>query len=78
MLENTGKGLIETNGVKFADSRVARLPPRELLYQMIQMFFASPLYGVYTNPDLGRTIPERLPITAFDNQAPHEPLKCEA
>jgi hypothetical protein len=76
MLENTGKGLIETNGVKFADSRVARLPPRELLYQMIQMFFASPLYGVYTNPDLGRALPARLPITAFDEQKTHEPLKC--
>lgn len=75
MLENTGKGLIEDeNGVKFGDSRVARLPVRELVYQLQQMVLASPLYGVYENPDQGRLFPERLPILAFDKQATNEPL----
>jgi ABC-type ATPase with predicted acetyltransferase domain len=76
MLENTGKGLIETNGVKFGDSRVARLPVRELVYQLQQMILASPLYGVYENPDLGRVLPDRLPLLAFDQQFLNEPLLC--
>lgn len=75
MLENTGKALIETNGVAFGDSRVARLPVRELIYQIQQMTLASPLYGVYTNPDAGVILPERIPILAFDNQPVNEGLK---
>lgn len=76
-IENTGKGLIETNGVKFADSRIARLPDRELIYQLQQMILASPLYGIYENPDVGRGLPAQLPITAFDLQAPNEPLRLD-
>jgi ABC-type ATPase with predicted acetyltransferase domain len=74
MLENTGKGLIETNGVKFGDSRVARLSVRELIYQLQQMVLASPLYGVYANPDVGRALPEQIPLLTFDKQATNEPL----
>lgn len=69
MMESTGKALIETNGVKFGDSRVSRLPVRELIYQLQQMILASPLYGVYKNPDAGRDdLPGRIPVLAFDNQ----------
>jgi ABC-type ATPase with predicted acetyltransferase domain len=76
MLENTGKALIKNaDGVKFSDSRIARLPVRELLTQIIQMTLAAPLYGVYINPDVGRTMPDRIPLLAFDNQAVTEPLK---
>lgn len=78
MLENTGKALIETNGVAFGDSRVARLPVRELIYQLQQMVLASPLYGVYENPDCGRILPERLPLLAFDLQQPNEVLTYES
>jgi hypothetical protein len=75
MLENTGKGLIENaDGVKFGDSRVARLPVRELIYQLQQMVLASPLYGVYTNPDHGTKVPERMPLMTFDKQAVDQPL----
>jgi uncharacterized protein len=74
MLENTGKGLIETNGVKFGDSRVARLPLRELIHQLQQMVLASPLYGVYRNPDAGRELPARIPLFAFDHQPTDQPL----
>lgn len=74
MLENTGKALIDD----FGDKRVARLPLREIVYQTQQMVLASPLYGVYTNPDLGRELPERIPVLAFDNQSPTEPLNVEA
>lgn len=75
MLENTGKALIETNGVAFGDSRVARLPVRELVYQLQQMVLASPLYGVYQNPDVGRTLPDVVPLLDFDVQATSVPLK---
>lgn len=75
MLENTGKALIETNGVAFGDSRVARLPIRELVYQLQQMVLASPLYGVYANPDVGMDLPDRIPLLAFDNQGVNERLK---
>jgi hypothetical protein len=79
MLENTGKALItDENGVAFGDSRVARLPLRELIVQLQQMVLASPLYGVYENPDCGRLLPERVPILAFDDQALDEPLKYES
>jgi len=73
MLENTGKALIEN----FGDRRVARLPVRELVYQTQQMVIASPLYGVYTNPDVGRELPARISIHAFDQQAVNEPLNLE-
>ena len=77
MLENTGKALIETNGVAFGDSRVARLPVRELIYQLQQMVLGSPLYGVYENPDCGRKLPDRIPLLAFDMQLPEEALVYE-
>lgn len=74
MLENTGKANIDNGSGRFADRRVASLPIRELIYQTQQMVLASPLYGVYTNPDVGRTLPERIPLLAFDNQDPTELL----
>lgn len=74
MLENTGKALIETGGVKFGDHRVANLPVRELILQIQQMVLASPLYGVYTNPDAGMILPERIPLLAFDEQSTDERL----
>lgn len=75
MLENTGKALIETDGVKFGDSRVARLPVRELVYQAQQMCFASPLYGVYKNPDVGRIFPDQVRLLEFDNQPTDKPMR---
>ena len=69
MLENTGKGLIKNSkGEKFGDTRVARISVRELLVQIQQMVLACPLYGVYTNPDAGLALPERIPLMAFDRQ----------
>lgn len=66
--------MIETDGVAFGDSRVARLPVRELVYQLQQMVLASPLYGVYQNPDVGRTLPAAIPLLSFDAQTPKSPL----
>lgn len=61
-------------------SRVDALPVEKLLKNLQQLVFASPLYGVYMNPDydkaLGsaRTLPDRIPLLAFDNQPVDAPL----
>lgn len=36
--------------------------------------FSTALYGAYINPDFGRVLPHELPLSAFFNQLPHEPL----
>lgn len=64
-LENTGSSRDR------ADARVAAMTARDVIKGIQQMSLASPMYGVWKNPDLGRTdMPERLPLTAFDRQAP--------
>lgn len=65
-LEKTGKSL---GGV--GEARVAKMSFRDCVHALQQMVLASPLYGIYTNPDAGRTdIPSVLPLNAFDRQAP--------
>lgn len=60
--------------------RVDALPVEKLLKNLQQLVFASPLYGVYVNPDYDDakdapvTLPERLPLLAFDNQPVDAPL----
>lgn len=46
-----------------------------LLTNIQQMTLASPMYGVYANPDFERMLPERVPLLAFDNQETKEPLR---
>ena len=66
-------------------SRVDALPPSKLIKNTQQLVFASPLYGVYENPDISSegasattiVLPERLPLLAFDNQRTDEPLNLE-
>lgn len=61
-------------------SRVDELPIGVLLKSLQQLVFASPLYGVYMNPDYDSVkdealkLPHRLPVLAFDNQPPDTPL----
>lgn len=50
-----------------------------LLKSLQQLVLASPLYGVYLNPDASpvkgqSTLPARVPVIAFDNQTTDEPL----
>jgi ABC-type ATPase with predicted acetyltransferase domain len=45
-----------------------------LLKQIQQLVFASPLYGVYQNPDFGRELPERISLLEFDVQPVDAPL----
>ncbi|MDR8438883.1 hypothetical protein FPK61_21355, partial [Acinetobacter baumannii] len=63
---------------------VESMPVEKLLKNIQQLVFASPLYGVYTNPDLiykakhpEHEIPKRVSILAFDCQKPDEPLNVE-
>ena len=64
------------NGTRRVDS----LPVEKLLKNLQQLVFASPLYGVFVNPDYDDAkdspiaLPERLPILAFDNQPADAPL----
>ena len=61
-------------------SRVDALPVEKLLKNLQQLVFASPLYGVYVNPDYDDAadtaieLPDRLPLLAFDNQPTDAPL----
>ena len=48
-----------------------------LIKNLQQLIFASPMYGVYRNPDVGRELPTSLPLLAFDNQATTEPLELK-
>lgn len=63
-----------------AKERIEAMSPSWLLKQIQQLVFASPLYGVYLNPDydtdLGapRELPARVPLLAFDNQPVDAPL----
>lgn len=57
--------------------RVNNLPVPYLLKQAMQLTFGSTIYAVFQNPDWGRALPARLPLTAFDNQGPTEPLRLE-
>jgi ABC-type ATPase with predicted acetyltransferase domain len=64
------------NGAKDI-SRVNDMPFNEVLRQLQQLVFASPMYGVYMNPDVGRELPKSMPLVAFDCQLPKEPLNLE-
>lgn len=56
-------------------SRVDEMSPENLIRNLQQMVLASPLYGVYANPDLNRDLPTQLPLSQFDQQDPKEPLR---
>jgi ABC-type ATPase with predicted acetyltransferase domain len=55
-------------------SRVEAMEVGYLIKSLQQLVLASPLYGVYLNPDFGRALPERLAVLEFDRQAVTEPL----
>ena len=68
-LEKTG-----SNRFKGTD-RVNAMEVSTLLKQLQQLVLASPLYGVYMNPDFERELPERINILEFDKQRTDEPLR---
>ena len=59
-------------------TRVNGLDIGYVLRQTQQVVFGATVYWVWgPNPDHGRKLPEKLPLLAFDNQEPMEPLKLE-
>lgn len=68
-LENTGATR------ERGEARVAAMSPAEVIKGIQQMSLASPMYGVWKCPDRKGSVPDRLPLTAFDWQGPNEPLK---
>lgn len=55
-------------------TRINALSPQKLIKNLQQLIFASPLHGVYANPDHDQPLPARIYLTEFDNQAPDEKL----
>ena len=53
------------------------MPVRRLFRELQQLIFATPVYGIWENPDLGREMPKQLPLRAFDLQKPNEPLRID-
>lgn len=52
-----------------------RMEDRDLIRELQQLVFGYTIYALYENPDHGKTMPQRLPLLAFDNQEPNEMLK---
>lgn len=48
-----------------------------LIKQIMQLTFGATIYMVFQNPDHEIRLPARIPLTAFDNQAPTEPLRLD-
>lgn len=57
--------------------RVMQMEFPWILKELQQLVFASPVYGIWENPDLNRDLPDSLPLRAFDLQAPNEPLRLD-
>jgi len=55
-------------------SRVANMTTEDLLRNLQQLILATPVYSVYVNPDVGRDLPKKIPLSCFDNQPTSEPL----
>ena len=49
-----------------------------LLKSLQQLVLASPLYGIYQNPDFDTDMPPRLPLMAFDTRHVDERLDLNA
>lgn len=55
--------------------RVDAMDAKTIIKGIQQISLASPMYGIYRNPDKGRSVPQELPLTAFDRQKPTELFK---
>ena len=70
-LENTGSN--RARGFE----RVEAMEVKVLIKSLQQLILASPMYGIWQNPDLGRALPIELPLTAFDHQGVQEALNLK-
>lgn len=72
--------LEKTGNARFrGEDRRDNMEVSYLLKSLQQLTLASPLYGAYINPDASSQkgvskLPPRVPIIAFDNQPPDQPL----
>ncbi|RWN25296.1 MAG: hypothetical protein EOR96_34510 [Mesorhizobium sp.] len=69
-LENTGANR------ERGQERVAAMTITETIKAIQQVALASPMYGVWKCPDKQGSLPERLPLTAFDWQGPNQPFNA--
>jgi ABC-type ATPase with predicted acetyltransferase domain len=69
--EQTGQNLRKGSG------SVDAKPFGEIVRELQQLTFATPAYGIWINPDLNTTLPDRLPLSAFDLQGVNEPLRLD-
>jgi len=58
-------------------NKVAKMTFSEVLKELQQLVFATPVYGIWKNPDLGIEFPERMPLLAYDNQEPIAPINLD-
>lgn len=73
----TGNSSLEKTGSRrfYSENAMDGWDMRRFLVKLNGLCFASPMYGVYFNPDAGRIdIPDRLPLLQFDKQKTDEPL----
>lgn len=70
-LEKTGSNL------NAGTSKVDAMSTTLLVKNIQQLAFGSPMYGVYKNPDVGSTLPDSIPLLAFENQSITEKLKVK-
>lgn len=68
-LEKTGNNRDKGQG------RVDGMDERTIIKSIQQITLASPMYGIWKNPDRKTVVPKRLPLTAFGSQGPNEPFK---
>lgn len=69
-LENTSEA-----GRANAQRRLEAMDLRATLKGIQAIGLASPLYGIWKCPDAPGSVPDRLPLSAFDRQKPTERLK---
>jgi len=69
--EKTGSNL------KTGTKKVDAMSSSDVLKELQQLVFATPVYGIYENPDYKTKLPDRLPLRAFDWQGVNEPLRME-
>ena len=68
-LEKTGNNRDKGQG------RVDAMDAHTIIKSLQQVTLASPLYGIWKNPDRGGNVPQRLPLSAFDHQGANQPYK---
>lgn len=68
-LENTSKAK------DVMQRRRETMTSREVIKGIQQIGLSSPMYGIWKCPDAKGTVPDKLPLMAFDYQKPNERLK---